>query len=100
MNRLASVALVLATAVASALPSCETYEAPPRASIVGLSSGILTDPRAPLVIDLGTPVDPATLFVKVALFEPDMEGDLPDEDSDPATELRVLARRDPLDGDL
>lgn len=89
--------LVLLSALAA---SCERYEPPPRASIEGLSSGVLADPRAPLVIDLGMPVDPATLFVKVALFETNADGDLGDEDDDPASELHVLVRRDPDEGDF
>jgi hypothetical protein len=80
--------------------SCERYEAPPRPTILGLSSGVLTDPRAPVVIDFGTPIEPDTLSVKIALLEPDVEGNLRDEDTDPDTQLRVLVRRDPLDGDL
>ncbi|MBX3209456.1 MAG: hypothetical protein KF764_30765 [Labilithrix sp.] len=95
------VVLMLAAAVLiAAAASCERYEAPPRPTIEGLTSGILDDPRAPVVIDFGTPIDPDTLFVKIALFEPDVEGALGDEDADPDTELRVLVRRDPLEGDL
>lgn len=92
--------LVLVVAIAAAGASCERYEAPPRPVVEGLSSGVLTDPRAPIVIDFGTPVDESTLFVKVALAETDAEGNLYDEDDNPDTELHVLARRDPLDGDL
>lgn len=93
--------LMLAAAIAiAAAASCERYDPPPRPAIEGLKEGLLGDPRAPLVIDFGTAIDPETLFVKVALFEADVEGNLRDEDADPDTELRVLVRRDPLDGDL
>lgn len=81
-------------------PACERYEPPPRAAVVGLASGVLDDPRAPLVIHFGMPVDPETLSVKVALHETDIEGNLFDEDDDPDTDLRVLLRHDRLDGDL
>ncbi|MCW5832170.1 MAG: hypothetical protein KIS78_06950 [Labilithrix sp.] len=95
------VVLMLAAAILiAAAASCERYEAPPRPTIQGLTSGVLDDPRAPLVIDFGTSIDPDTLFVKIALFETDIEGTLADEDDDPDNELRVLVRRDPLEGDL
>ena len=102
MKRLAhALVLMLAAAIAIAVAaSCERYEAPPRPVIEGLVSGVLSDPRAPIVVDFGTPIDPDTLFVKVALSEPDVEGNLRDEDSDPETELHVLVRRDPLEGDV
>jgi hypothetical protein len=82
--------------------SCEEYEPPPGASLEGLSSGALdlADPRGPLVVDFGMPIDPSTLFVKVALFEPDAEGNLGDEDADPNTELHVLVRHDGEGHDL
>ena len=102
MKRFAHLLVLMlagATTIAAAA-SCESYEAPPRPVIAGLESGLLGDPRAPLVIDFGTAIDPNTLFVKVALLEPDVEGNLRDEDADPETELRVLVRRDPLEGDL
>jgi hypothetical protein len=93
--------LMFAAAIAIAMTtSCERYEAPPRPTIEGLSSGVLGDPRAPLVIDFGTPIDPNTLAVKIALFEPDVEGNLHDEDADPETQLRVLVRHDRAEGDL
>src|SRR5690606_33681486 len=102
MQRLVRIfALVIVTVAAAALaPACEEYEAPPRPVLEGLSSGVLDDPRAPLVIGFGTPIDPATLSVKLALLEHDVEGNLLDEDADPETELRVLLRHDPLEGDL
>jgi hypothetical protein len=80
--------------------SCEDYVPPPKPTIAGLSSGVLSDPRAPLVVDFGTSIDPDTLSVRVALLETDVEGNLYDEDSDPATELHVLLRHDASEGDL
>jgi hypothetical protein len=79
--------------------SCEDYAPPPKPLLVGLGSALLSDPRAPLVLDFGVPIDPSTLSVKLALFDRAVEGELPDEDADPATELRVLASRDPAAGD-
>ena len=80
--------------------ACDEYEAPPRPVLLGLESGVLTDPRAPLAIDFGTAIDPASLRVKIALYEPDAEGNLKDEDEDPDSELKVLLRRDPDEGDF
>jgi hypothetical protein len=80
--------------------ACQSYRPPPRASIEGLQSGVLTDSRAPLVLDFGMPVDPATLSVKVALEQTDVEGNLYDEDDDPDTELSVLVSSDPNEGEV
>jgi hypothetical protein len=102
MQRIAGIStLVFVALLAVALaPACEDYEPPPQPVLAGLTSDVLDDPRAPLVIDFGTPVEPDTLFVKIAFFDQDVEGNLPDEDADPATKLRVLLRRDPLEGDV
>lgn len=91
--------LVTCLAVVLGAGACEEYQAPPKPRIVGLESGVLSDPRAPLLIDFGTRVDPDTLIAKVVLLETDVEGNLRDEDADPETNLTVLVRRDPLDGD-
>lgn len=93
-------AFVFVLVAVLAAPACERYEPPPRASVVGLESGVLVDPRAPLVVHFGMPIDPATLFVKVAMLDVDIEGNLFDEDDDPDTELRVLIEHDPVEGDL
>ncbi|MDB4995335.1 MAG: hypothetical protein JWM74_2767 [Myxococcaceae bacterium] len=79
---------------------CGHYDPPPGVSVAGLSAGTLGDPRAPLVIDFGKAIDPATLRVKVAFLETDPEGNLPDEDDNPDTELRLIARKDNSEGDL
>jgi hypothetical protein len=94
------VLIIAATVTIAVTASCERYEPPPRPRIEGLTSGVLDDPRAPIVVDFGTPIDPETLLVKIALFEPDVEGNLRDEDDDPETELRVLVRLDPFEGDV
>jgi hypothetical protein len=79
---------------------CGHYDPPPGVTVLGLSAGTLADPRAPLVIDFGKPIDPATLRLKIAFLETDPEGDLPDEDGNPDTELRLIARKDSSEGDL
>ena len=87
-------------AVAVALAaSCQSYVAPPVATIDGLADGLLTDPGAPLVIDFSKPIDPATLSVKVIRFDPDADGKLPDETGDPTVSLNPIFSYDPLDGD-
>src|SRR5689334_7993940 len=91
------IALIAAVAAGGA---CDEYEAPPRPVLQGLESGVLTDSRAPLALDFGTAIDPNTLRVKIALYETDAEGNLKDEDDNPESELRVLLRRDPGEGDF
>jgi hypothetical protein len=102
--RFPSVPLALLVATALAVvgggASCETYEPPPVPTIEGLASGVLRDSRAPLVVDFGTPIDLATLAIAVAFLEVDAEGNLRDEDADPQTELRLVLRHHPADGDL
>ena len=73
------VALVTVPLAVLATPSCETYAPPPTATLVGLSSGILKDPLAPLVVQFSTPVDPASVSLVVAPFTIDAYGNLPDE---------------------
>jgi hypothetical protein len=90
----------LAGVALSALsPACERYEAPPTVTIDGLSGGLLYDSKAPLGLSFGQPVDISTFNFKVAYDDLDIEGNLPDEDDDPDTELRVLVSHDPTDGD-
>lgn len=93
MKKLALVPLALALAAA-----CERYSAPPQPMIVGLSQGTLTDSRAPLVVDFGKPIDAATLKITLAFNETDLEGNLFDEDADPATMLRILETKPVIDG--
>lgn len=93
-------ALAAAAALTLALGAgCERYEPPPLVMVDGLTQGVLSDSRAPLVLRFGMPVVPETLSVKVALEGTDVEGNLFDEDADPDTELDVLVAHDPVDGD-
>lgn len=90
----------LAGAVTSAAaPGCDRYEPPPTVTIDGLQGGVLFDSKAPLALSFGQPIDLATLNLKVASFETNLEGELGDEDDDPDTELRVLLAHDPVEGD-
>lgn len=82
------------------LLSCESYEAPPRPTIVGLQGGVLDDARAPIVVDFGTPVQPDTVRAKVLYEETDPEGNLFDEDEDETTSPRILVARDAVEGDV
>lgn len=99
MKRVKRLALILSLALLAGI-ACESYQPPPHAAIEGLESGVLTDSRAPLVIDFGMPVDAATLSVKVALEQTDVEGNLGDEDDDPDTQLQVLVSSDPFEGQV
>jgi len=96
---LASSGLLSAALAAAMFPACERYEPPPTPAIAGLEGGLLFDSKAPLFIDFGQPIDLATLNLKVAFLDTDLEGNLPDEDENPDTELRVLLAHDPIDGD-
>lgn len=94
MKRVLALLLVVLFAI---LASCQTYEPPPTVSIDFLVSGVLTDARAPLDLELGQPVDLSTLHMKVAFYDVDIEGNLPDEDDDPTNDdqLRVIVSHDP-----
>ena len=67
MKRLVLLPVLFVAAVA-----CEEYSAPPEPTIVGLVRGGLTDSRAPLVVDFGTEIDPATLKITLAFDETDL----------------------------
>lgn len=64
-----------------------THDSPPRPEIAGVVDNVLTDFEAPVVVTFSEPVDPATLKVKLVLFDLDDEGNLADEDDDAATVL-------------
>jgi hypothetical protein len=91
--------LVLAALFVTLAASCETYIAPPVATIAGLDSGLLSDPAQPLVLDFSTPIDPKTLSVKIIRFDPNSLGQLPDETGDPTVSLDPLFSHDDVDGD-
>ena len=95
---LASVLLTLSLAFAG---SCQTYVAPPVATIAGLENGVLTNPATPLVIDFSKPIDPSTLKLEVIKFDPNAEGQLPDETgaTGEAGSLDPLFAHDPASGD-
>jgi hypothetical protein len=99
LKRLLFLVLVLFVVTATAM-SCASYEPPPKAEIIGLQQGVLSDSRAPLVVHFGMPVELETLTARVVLNETDPEGNLFDEDEDPDSQLKVLIARDPLDGDV
>ena len=94
-----TLTLFLATALASSAPACERYQPPPNVSIDGLQGGLLYDSKVPLELSFGQPIDVATLDVKVAAYETDIDGNLGDEDDNPDTELKVYVSHDPVDGD-
>jgi hypothetical protein len=73
-----------------AAPGCGYYDGPPRPSIDGAEDGVLDDPKAPIVLRFSEPVVPSSLHVTIARYVTDVEGNLPNEDADPNTELDVL----------
>ena len=99
LPKLLATIVFTAAVVGVAAPACDRYEPPPTVTIDGLQGGLLFDSKAPLVLSFGQPIDLATLSLKVATLETNLEGDLADEDTDPDTELRVILGHDPVEGD-
>lgn len=95
------VTLVAGAATSATLPACDKYDPPPTVKIEGLQGGVLYDSKAPLLLSFGQPVDLSTLKVRLAFYDADLEGNLPDEDADPENDdkLRVVLDHDPVDGD-
>lgn len=75
--------------------ACEKYVPPPSVDLVGLTGNTLADPKAPLVISFGKPVDPATVKIRIAFSDTDVEGDLPPND-----QLRIIIEHDPSDREI
>ncbi|HEY6464206.1 MAG TPA: hypothetical protein VIY73_28760 [Polyangiaceae bacterium] len=94
-----ALALLLCAFVIAVAASCQRYVSPPVATIDGLNDGVLPDPSQPLVIDFSKAIDPSTLSVKVIVFDPNAQGQLPDETGDPTVSLNPLFAHDPVDGD-
>jgi hypothetical protein len=63
--------------------------------LAGASEGLLPDATQPIVLQFSEPFDPDTLHVRLALFDTDAEGNLGDEDDDPATAFTPTFTRDP-----
>jgi hypothetical protein len=91
--------LLLVLVVTALASSCQRYVAPPVATIDGLADGLLSDPSAPLVLDFSKPIDPSTLSLQLILFDPNAEGQLPDETGDPTVSLKPIFSHDPVAGD-
>jgi len=98
MRYVYSTVLLLSAAM---LVGCgELYDAPPAPFIEGAEDGLLDDASVPVVLSFGEAVDPTTIHVKVVRAVTDIEGNLADEDADPATELDVFFISHPVDGDV
>lgn len=76
--------LLLAPAAAGCV-----YDAPPKPSLLEAQDGVLED-ATHLDVAFGEGIDPTTLHLKVVTLTTDAEGNLADEDADPATELTPL----------
>jgi len=88
----ASFALLV---ISCAALGCASYDAPPRVTLDGMNAGLLPDATQPLVVRFSEPVRIETLHLRVAPFFTDAEGNLPDEDTDPGTELTPSFQLDP-----
>lgn len=97
--RILAASALSALSVSVALAACEDYRPPPEVSIEGMTNGVLTDPRAPLVIDFGMPIDESSVAAEVAFYDVDGDGNLPDERTPPQP-LRDVFKHDPVDGDF
>jgi hypothetical protein len=78
--------------------ACETFHPPPEPSLAGESQGILPDAAAPVVVTFSEPILESSLRLSIARLVTDIEGNLPDEDDDPSTQLQTYFVRDE-DGD-
>ena len=96
-----AVTLLAALGLSVPLPACDKYEPPPTVRIEGLQGGVLYDSKAPLLLTFGQPIDLSTVTMRLAFYNPDLEGNLPDEDGNPDNDdqLRVVLGHDPSDGD-
>lgn len=80
---------------------CGEYDSPPQVVLPQAVDGVLVNPTAPLVVGFHEPIDLDTLKLKIIRYETNSEGQLGDEDSDPATELDILYEHTgPLDADV
>lgn len=92
------LALSGALAAVAAVSSCATYDPPPKPTLDVTTDGLLTDPKAPILVHFSVPVDPATVRVKIARYSIDAEGRLPDERGADSTPLETLFEREPDNG--
>jgi hypothetical protein len=90
-NKLGLLLLLALLAIAGS--SCVPYDSPPRATIVGLNNGLLTDPQAPIVVQFHEAILLDTLSIKILVKETDAEGRLYDEDDNEDTEPTILYER-------
>jgi hypothetical protein len=99
--RLRALARLFSLAALACAPfaGCASYDPPPKPTLDVSTDGVLDDPKAPVIVHFSKPVDPMTLRVKIARYETDLEGNLPDEQGTDKT-LDTLFVHDPYDGDL
>lgn len=82
----------------AAVFACETFVAPPAASVAG--GPVLTDPAAPLVVRFDRPYRPETLRLEVVPYDVDVEGNLADETDAGGGDLHAYFTHDPAQGDF
>jgi hypothetical protein len=71
---------------------CAVFDAPPEVSIEGLTSGLLADPKAPIVLSFSKPPVPSTVKLEIAKYIVDGDGLL-------VMPLQTLYTHDPVNGD-
>ena len=88
-----SAAILLLVTFASGSAACATFDAPPEVTIDGEKDGLLSDPKAPIVLAFSKPPVPDTLKLEIAQNAPrDSDGNL-------VMPLTTLFTHDPTTGD-
>ena len=95
MRRLLALVPILALTA-----GCAVFDGPPEVSIDGLTSGLLADPKAPLVLAFSKPPMADTIKLEIAKYVVDGEGRLGDEPGNTlGMPLQTLFTHDPAKGD-
>lgn len=85
-----SLFLAVFLAAFAFLAGCDIYDGPPEPRLAQASSGLLSDPNAPIIVAFDKPFDPKTLDLKIARYLVDERGRLGDETDDPNGKLSLL----------
>lgn len=80
--------------------ACDVYDGPPEPRLSQSSSGLLSDPNAPIIVAFDKPFDPKTLNLEIARYLVDDHGRLGDETGDPAGKLSLLFSHSDGDPDV
>jgi hypothetical protein len=79
-------------------PACDEYEGPPIVTLPELHDGLLADPAAPVLVAFSKAPDVSSMRFEIIRYQPDIEGNLADEDTDESTQLSILFTHDESEG--